>query len=164
MNWVRQNYKKFLVFLPLVLILFISGCVTARVLHHDPLMAAMEAQKFADAAFVQHDPQKAYDLSSDGMKQSHSLEEFTGILENLHPTGYPSEVTATEYEPILGQAAMSIFLEGQNENENFYYRLVMKGTSDEGYRVDGFYRGNGPYPESSLRMPLTPSTSDNISK
>ena len=95
MNRIRQNYKKFLVFLPLVLILFISGCVTARVLHHDPLMAAMEAQKFADAAFVQHDPQKAYDLSSDGMKQSHSLEEFTGILENLHPTGYPSEVTAT---------------------------------------------------------------------
>jgi hypothetical protein len=164
MNRIRQDYKKFLVFIPLVLILFVSGCVTARVLNHDPMMAAAEAQKFADTAFVQQDPQQAYDMLSDGMKNGYSLKEFTGILEKLHPTGYPTEVTATEYEPILGQPAMSIFLEGQNENENFYYRLVMKGTSDVGYRVDGVYRGNGPYPESSLREPLTPSTSDNISK
>ncbi|RJQ38687.1 MAG: hypothetical protein C4555_04745 [Dehalococcoidia bacterium] len=127
-------------------------------------MAAIEAQEFADIAFVQQDLQKAYDILSGGMKKGYSPEEFTGILVKMHPTGYPSKVTATEYEPILGQPAMNIFLEGQTEKENFYYRFVMEGTSDKGYKVAGFFRGNGPYPDSPMRQPLNNIPENKISQ
>lgn len=49
---------------------------------------------------------------------------------------------------------MNIFLVGEVDSEKFYYRLVMAGTQDAGYKVAGFWRGSGPYPTSKLRHSL----------
>ena len=164
MKRFRRNAKTIIYFLPLVLMLLSLGCASARVLHHEPSEAAIEAEKFAEVAFVQHNSQEAYDALSNKTKKGTSPEEFASIIVKIHPTGYPSKVSPLEYEPILGQPAMNIYLQGQNEKEYFYYRLVMEGTADEGYRVGGFFRGNGPYSESSLRRSLTENNSANRSK
>jgi uncharacterized protein YceK len=147
--------KRIIIYLLVFSTLISSGC--AKVLRHDPSMAAVEAQKFADTAFVQHDPQKAYDLLAVETKKTVSSNEFMIAIVKMHPTGYPSKVSAAEYEPIPGQPAMNIYLRGQSEKENFYYRLVMKGTGGEGYKVGGLWRSDDPPPESSVRRPLTES-------
>ncbi len=147
--------KKILLFLYLLLVLFTSGCV--RVLHHDEQKAAVEAEKFAEVAFVQHEPQNAYSIFSDEGKKAISLDKFTTTIEQMHPNGYPSKVSAVEYEPIPGQPAMNIFLHGQNEQEDYYYRLVMQGTAEKGYKVAGFFRSNIPPPDSFMRQPLKKS-------
>lgn len=145
--------KKILLFLFLFLVLFSSGCI--RVLHHDEQKAAIEAEKFAEVAFVQQDFKQAYNTISDELKKYISLDEFTSTIEKMHPDGYPLNVSAVEYEPVPGQQAMNIFLCGQDEQgDYYYYRFVMQGTADKGYEVNGCFRGNGPYPNSSMRQPL----------
>ena len=75
-------------------------------------------------------------------------------IKKQHPNGYPTSVRATEYEPVPGQAAIQIFLSGDNGSEQFYYRVPLVGTVDTGYSPDGVFRGTGPYPASSLRQRL----------
>lgn len=126
-----------------------------RVFRHQPGIAAQEAEKFADAVFVDRNFNLGFTLSSKSLQKHCPLEQMTSILEKMHPTGYPSTVHATEYMPIPRQPAMNILLVGENStNEKFYYRLFMEGTQDTGYRVSAFFRGNGPFPPSPLRMPL----------
>jgi hypothetical protein len=149
------------ILLPMMLLAIGCGVPTVTVLHHDEDKAAEEAEKFAQVAFVQHDPQAAYTVFSEEMKKEITFAIMADTLKKLHPTGYPTHVSATEFEPMPGQPAMNIFLRGKRDNEDFYYRLVMKGTVDTGYRVAGFFRGNGPPPASKLRQPLirkAPST------
>ncbi len=132
-----------------------TSCIPpVRVLRHSDEAAALEAQKFADAAFVDRDVNKAHSLLSLATQQAYPLEKFQAELAKMHSSGYPSSVQTTEYQPIPGQPAMSIFLIGENDSGKFFYRLVMEGTQDSGYRVSGFFRGNGPYPASNLRRPL----------
>ncbi len=140
----------------LLVMLFVIGCgvPTVTFLHHDENKAAVEAEKFAQVAFVQHDTQGAYKAFADEMKKEITFEIMADALKKMHPTGYPKVVSAVEFEPMLGQKAMNIYLHGKNDREDFYYRFVMGGTEETGYRVTGFFRGNGPYPGSSMRMPL----------
>ena len=49
---------------------------------------------------------------------------------------------------------MNIFLSGVAGKERFYYRLVMEGTKETDYAVDGIWRSDGPYPPSNLRKRL----------
>jgi hypothetical protein len=130
------------------------GSPSVSVLTHDEDQAAVGAEEFAKVAFVQHDYQKAYSYLWDETKKHLSLEQVTEIIKTTHTSGYPSQVFAAEFEPMPGQTAMNIFLRGKNEKEEFFYRLVMEGTKEKGYKVSGFYRGSGPYPPSKLRMAL----------
>jgi hypothetical protein len=91
---------------------------------------------------------------SDDAREHISLEEFTAVVANMHPTGMPSRIEASEFEPVPGQEAMNIFLVGESAGEPFYYRFGMRGTVAKGYRVSGLFRGNGPYPASPLRQGL----------
>ena len=122
--------------------------------HHRPDMAANSAVEFARAAFVEKDDGKAFKLLWDGGRQPVSREWLAESVRKMHPNGYPTEVKAIEYEPVPGQPAMSIYLRGTNGSEEFLYRLLLQGTSDTGYKVSDFFRGNGPYPTSPLRKPL----------
>jgi hypothetical protein len=79
-------------------------------------------------------------------KRLTTLWPFTQFIS--HP------LMATDFEPMPGQTAMSIYLTGKNDNEDFYYRLVMQGTTQTGYTVSGFYRGSTAYPASKLRQTL----------
>ena len=67
-------------------------------------------------------------------------------------------ITATDYSPLPSQEAMNIQLYGESGSELFYYRMVMVGTADKGYKVDGMFRGNGPFP-APIKKPFTPPLS-----
>ncbi len=141
--------KIFLAVIFCILVAFFS----VNVISHDQRSAAATAEHFANAAFVKNDVASAYlDLSAE-MQRAFPAGELTAEISKLHPAGRPTEVAAIEYGPILGQKAMNIYLKGSGGNEAFYYRLLMVGTKEQGYKVGGFWRGNGPYP-SSARRPL----------
>lgn len=139
------------------LVLMAASCASCapriRTLRHDPTIAAREAQAFVEAAFVEQNFKHARTYMSAEMRK-HPLSEIEASAGKIHPKGHPTTVSATEFEPIPGQAAMNIFLVGDAESEKFYYRVVMAGTADEGYTVAGFWRGSGPHPPSKLRQTL----------
>ena len=121
----------------------LSGCMYA--IPHDEDAAAKKAAAFALVAFINHDVQASYALLAEDARRNITLERYADAMKQLHPFGFPTTVTAIQYEPILGQRALSIILVGQNGEQKFFYRLVMFGTSDAGYAVGGFFRSNKPY-------------------
>jgi hypothetical protein len=137
----------------LILIGF-SGCVQVNSLNHQPAMASGRAQQFAEAAFVEHRLPAAYDLLSQAMRNQLSFEQFTDLISKIHPSTYPSSVQAAEYEPLMGQRGMNIYLVGKNNNEQFYYRFFMEGTKETDYTVGGIWRGKGPYPPTNMKKRL----------
>jgi len=136
-------------------VILLLACVpTVRRLEHRPDLAAKAASDFAQVAFVDHDARRAYELLWEQGKARVPLAEFEKALVEMHPQGYPTEVSAVEYEPIFGQPAMNIFLHGVRGEEQYYYRIVVQGTAPTGYRVSDCLRGSGPYPPSAARKPL----------
>jgi hypothetical protein len=139
-----------------LVVLATISCVTSTVIRHEPQQAAIAASAFAKVAFIEHNPNAAHRLLSPRAQKEVSLQQLEEWLTRIHPTGWPSAIAAMEYEPVPGQKAMNILLEGRNGSETFYYRLYMTGTAPEGYQVSGLFRGNGPYP-SKLKKPLATS-------
>jgi hypothetical protein len=135
-----------------VAVLFLS-CQT-RMLRHDQQVAATRAEAFLRHAVVERDFPSAYAMLREEDRQQTTQAAFVDIIKREHPKGYPTGVRATEYEPVLGQAAVQIFLVGENDGEKFYYRVPMVGTVDSGYSPNGLFRGPQPYPASGLRKPL----------
>jgi len=88
------------------------------------------------------------------MRNQLSFDQFKDVLSKMHPAQYPDAVNATEYEPLMGQRGMNIYLFGQTRNEKFYYRFFMEGTKESDYTVGGLWRNDGPYPASNTRRPL----------
>jgi len=117
-------------------------------------MARVKAEEFATAAFIEHDPGAAYGLLSQAMRNQLSFEQFKDVVSKTHPSQYPDAVNATEYEPLMGQNGMNIYLFGQTRNEKFYYRFFMEGTKETDYTVGGLWRNDGPYPASNARKRL----------
>ena len=138
-----------------LVVLTLVACQTSvRVLNHRQDLAAVRAEEFARVAFVEHDAQRAYELLWDEGRKRVSAEWVADGIVAMHPKGYPIEVKATAYEPIFGQPAMNIFLDGGGSGEEFHYRLILQGTAETNYRVSDYFRGSGPYPPSPLRKPL----------
>ncbi len=139
-----------------LVLVFLIGC-TVTAIYHDEDMAAKSAIEFARLAFVKQDIQNSYSLISDNAKKTVTLEKHSQALSKMHPSLYPISLTAEEYEPILGKKGikgMNVFLYGENGSGKFFYRLIMEGTAQTGYKVFGVYRGNGPYPSSKMRKKL----------
>jgi hypothetical protein len=130
------------------------GVPTVRQLRHQPTMAAESAEAFARVAFIEGNARGAYELMCEEVKHKYSVEAVVASIDAMNTPGRPSVVEATEYEPIFGQPAMNIFLHGRTETRDIYYRFVMIGTEQTGYRVGDFFKGNGPYPPSSIRKRL----------
>jgi hypothetical protein len=139
----------------LVSVVLAFSC-TARLLRHNQAVAAAKAEEFLAHAVVKHDFGAAHRMLRDDAKLRVSEAALADVVRQQHPHGYPRSVRATEYEPVPGQAAIQIFLIGERDSEKFYYRVPMVGTVGSGYSPDGFYRGSGPYPASSLRQALPP--------
>jgi hypothetical protein len=125
------------------------GC--AGSVPHDETAAAKKAEEFARVAFVKHDIANGYALLADGTKRYVSLPQFKAVVERLHPRAWPKTVTATEYEPMVGENAIYIYLTGENSGEHFYYRLIMEGTATTDYRVLRLDRGGTPYQSSDKK-------------
>jgi len=137
-------------FFPLAFVAGLMGC--AESINHDEVLAGRRAVEFAQVAFVKHDIENGYALLSDSTKRRVSLEKFKEVLSRLHPKAFPTSVTASEYEPMLGEKAIYIYLVGENSDEHFSYRLTMEGTATTGYRVLSLDRGSGLYRPSNRRQ------------
>jgi hypothetical protein len=132
----------------------LTGCLQVNQLKHQPAAAGRKAQQFANVAFVERNLDAAYPLLSQNVRNSLTLDQFKDAVSKMHPSEYPLFVRATEYEPLMGQRAMNIYLIGDAEKERLYYRFVMEGTQETDYTVGGFWRNNGPYPASDMRKAL----------
>jgi hypothetical protein len=130
----------------------VAGC-RIHALSHDEHVAAAKAEQFLKAV-VDRDPAAAYAMLSLEARKSVSESTFADTVQKMHADGYPPSVRATEYEPVPGEPAMQIFLEGEAAATRFYYRVPMAGTGASGYLPNGIYRGNQPYPRSPLRHAL----------
>lgn len=122
-----------------------------RVFRHQQADAARAAERFADLAFVRSDLDAAYALLAPELQRALPAAKLGEEIVKLHPTGRPTEARAIEYEPMPGQRAMLIYLNGTRGDETFHYRFVMAGDEPSGYRVGAFWRGSGPYPPSARR-------------
>lgn len=122
-------------------------------INHNPDLAATSATLFAKEAFIDLNQPGAYEFLTEEMQRSVSLEKFISVIAEMHPVAFPREVVATEYEPMLGQKSMFIWLYGENGSEKFYYRLTMAGTTEANYKVAGMFRLPELSPSQS-RKPL----------
>lgn len=109
------------------------GC--AKSTPHDEKLAAQRAIEFAQVTLVNKDLDRGYELLAPGGKRHVSLEKFKETVTKLHPRGFPTKITAKEYQPMPGENAMWIYLTGQNSEDQFQYRLTMEATDAGDYRV-----------------------------
>jgi hypothetical protein len=133
---------------PITCLLFPS-CVS--VISHDQDAAAEAATRFAERAFVRRDFSSAHILLSFAAQRRLSAEDFAAEVAKIHRRSFPSAVEATDFEPVPGQRAIYIYVRGTGGGEDFFYRIVMEGDAPSGYRVNGFFRGNGPHPSQNKR-------------
>ncbi len=122
-----------------ILLLLIGGC--AESVKHDENLAARRAIEFAQAAFIDKNFEKAYDMLSEEGKRHLSFAKFTETITRMHDRGFPTKVTAREYQPMPGENAIWIYLVGQNSQEQFDYRLTMEADEHGDYKVLAFDNG-----------------------
>ncbi|HEX9264066.1 MAG TPA: hypothetical protein VF977_06830 [Candidatus Binatia bacterium] len=107
----------------------------------DETLAARRAIEFAQAAFVDQNLEKAYELLSDGGKRHLSFDKFKDTVTRMHPRGFPTKVTAKEFQPMPGENAIWIYLTGRDSEDQFGYRLTLERDSKADYRVLTFDSG-----------------------
>jgi hypothetical protein len=116
-----------------IFLLLINSC--AQSMKHDETAAARRAIEFAQAAFVDRKFDQAYELLSAGGKRHLSLEKFKETITRMHSRGFPTKVAAKEFQPMPGENAIWIYLEGQNSEDQFGYRLTMESDGHGDYKV-----------------------------
>jgi len=127
----------------------LPACVS--VISHDEKAAANAATEFANAAFVDRDFAKAHELMAPDLRGRIAADKLPDLIAEMHPDSFPSQVVATDFEPMPGQRGMVIYLKGQGDTVEMYYRFVMEGDGAAGYRVTGLFRGNAPYVSTNKR-------------
>ena len=115
----------------LLTVLGLTGCAESTKQNEN--LAAQRAIEFARIVLVNKDFDQGYELLSDGGKRHISLAKFQETMIRLHPGGFPSTVTAKEYQPMPGENALWIYLNGQNPET--HYRLTMEATASGDYKV-----------------------------
>ncbi|HEY7716577.1 MAG TPA: hypothetical protein VIE90_18835 [Candidatus Binatia bacterium] len=116
-----------------VLTIAVVSC--AESVKHDEVAAAKTALDFARTVFLEKNPQKGYEMLSQGGKRHVPLDKFRQTIAAMHPRNYPTKVTALEFEPMAGEKAIYVFLTGRNEDQQFSYRVTLEGTAATGYKV-----------------------------
>jgi hypothetical protein len=125
-------------------ILGLLGCAGKAA--HDEALAAKRAVEFAETVFVQNDIEKGYRLLSDGARRHVPLEKFKETVTRMHPNGYPTSVTAREFEPMPGgEKAIYIFLTGDGSGDRFDYKLTLEGSAATDYRVTNLEPGTSSH-------------------
>jgi hypothetical protein len=107
----------------------------AETAKHDENLAAKRAIEFAQVVLINKNFDKGYELLAEGGKRHISLDKFKETLTRLHPRGFPTRVTAKEYQAMPGENAIWIYLAGQNSEDQFQYRLTMEATGTGDYKV-----------------------------
>ena len=114
----------------------------AETIKHDEKLVGRRAIEFAQAVLVNKNFTKGYELLADGGKRHIPMEKFIESMTRLHPRGFPSRVTAKEYQPMPGENAIWIYLVGQNSEDQFQYRVTMEATGNGDYKVLNIDNGN----------------------
>lgn len=136
-------------------LLFIVACYpTPSRRNHSPSSASMQAQLFAETAFVQRNVTNAHKLLSQTAKQRGSADQLKEFIAKNHSSTYPLFVSATDYEPMPGQDKIMIYLYGENGDKRFYYRMVLIGSAETGYKVEAFEQAERSFPQTTLRRPI----------
>ena len=111
----------------------LSNC--AQSTPQDENLAAKRAIEFAQVTLINKNLEQGYELLAPGGKRHISLDKFKETVTRLHPRGFPTRVTAKEYQPMPGENAIWIYLTGQNGEDQFQYRLTMEATGNGDYKV-----------------------------
>jgi hypothetical protein len=115
----------------LLTVLGLTGC--AKSTKQDENVGAQRAIEFARIVLVNKDFDQGYELLSDNGKRHISSAKFRETMIRLHPRGFPTGVTAKEYQPMPGENALWIYLSG--ENPEMHYRMTMEATASGDYKV-----------------------------
>src|SRR5687768_15778710 len=121
----------------LLTVLWLTGC--AKSIKQDENLAAQRGIEFARTVLVNKDFDQGYELLSDNGKRHISLPKFKETMIRLHPRGFPTSVTAKEYQPMPGENALWIYLTG--ENPEMHYRMTMEANPSGDYKVLGIDSG-----------------------
>ena len=122
-------------------------------IHHDEQAAARIARDFVRRVVVEDDREKASSLMTPSMR-SNAMTTLT-MLRGPGSSSHVRDVSALEYEPIPGEAAMQVFLIGtEDKSIDSYYRVLLKGTRETGYLVAEVERRANSFPPGRLRFPL----------
>ena len=119
----------------LMLVLCGLAASCAKSTQHDENLAAKRAIEFAEVTLVNKNFDKGYELLAAGGKRHISLDKFKETVTRLHPRGFPTKITAKEYQPMPGEKAMWIYLTGQNGEDQFQYRFTMEAMDNGDYKV-----------------------------
>jgi hypothetical protein len=130
-----ENIREALRFCVLMVALAALAASCAETIKHDEKLAGKRAIEFAQAVLVNKNFAKGYELLADGGKRHIPAEKFIESMKRLHPRGFPTRVTAKEFQPMPGENAMWIYLVGQNSEDQFQYRLIMESTGTGDYKV-----------------------------
>jgi len=117
----------------LLAVVWLTGCAEST--KQDENLAAQRAIEFAQIVLVNKNFDQGYQLLSDGGKRHISLAKFKETMTRLHPRGFPTGVTAKEYQPMPGENVLWIYLSGENPEDHFHYRLTMEATASGDYKV-----------------------------
>ncbi|HEU4638498.1 MAG TPA: hypothetical protein VFS84_06570 [Candidatus Binatia bacterium] len=115
----------------LLAVFWLTGCAESPKQNEN--FAAQRAIEFARIVLVNKDFDKGYELLADGGKRHISSAKFKETMARMHPRGFPTTVTAKEYQPMPGENALWIYLNGQNPE--MHYRLTMEATASGDYKV-----------------------------
>ena len=115
----------------LITVVWLTGC--AKSIKQDENLAAQRAIEFARLVLVDKNFDQGYELLSDNGKRHISSAKFKETMTRLHPRGFPTGVTAKEYQPMPGENALWIYLNG--ENPEMHYRVTMEASPSGDYKV-----------------------------
>ena len=95
----------------------------------------MRALEFARIVLIDKNIEKGYALLAANGKRHVPIDKFKQTIEAMNARGFPSRVTAIDYEPMPGEQAIYIYLRGQAGDEAIQYRVTLEGSEADDYRV-----------------------------
>jgi hypothetical protein len=136
-------------YMKIILILLLAGALvgcTFRSVSHDPSTAAMAANVFLKALYIEHDYDRALMLSDESLRRmvtSDKLAELVKVVDDN--CGELKQLQADSYAK--GQdLTLELFYTATCEKKTLYHRLVMVGDVSKGYRTAGVWFQDAPYP------------------
>ena len=129
----RANFSLAWIYGACICLSLLTGC--AKSIHHDEKLAAQRALEFARIVLIDKNADRGYELLSANGKRHVPLDKFKQTVAAMNARGYPTRVSATDYEPMPGEQAIYIYLRGQNGDEQTQYRVTLEGSSADDYRV-----------------------------
>lgn len=134
----------------LLLGLALVGC-TFRSVKHDPSTAAMAANIFLKAMYIEHNYDRALMLSDESLRRSATSDNLAQMVKVVEDNcGVLKELKAESYQK--GQnLTLELFYTATCEKKNLYHRVVLAGDVSSGYRTAGIWFQDKPYPGNDMR-------------